>query len=418
MKPFAPPPPPGAQPPPLWGSEAHLHELFGDRVDFHTLERDVLEITAFERPARIRRALQRLLRPDDRGARQRRAQRPRGRVRRGAGRVLRGVEPRHARAGALREGVPPRRRHAPVTQSTGRRAAPVGGSRLAGAISGRRTLVQPRPSQRQRHLFFAVTTSSPPVARRWGERWHPPTGSRQQPLRRHPLTASARTSTSSSSTRPSSSSPTPSRTSSAPDCTTAARRSSSRPPAHRHAFEQALRHSGDRRRARDRRPIATSPSTPPSCSSASWSTACPMRGSSGRSSARCSSAPARGSRRVRVYGEMVALLWAAGDTDAAIALEGLWNELAETHEFALLCAYPMSAFKNAAGAAAFEQVCGTHTHRDPQRELLAAGGRRRQAPRGRAAAAGERRAARRGAARARRAGEPAPRAGTSTSCAS
>jgi SAM-dependent methyltransferase len=50
MGPFAPPPPPGAQPPPLWGSEQHLKNLFGDRVDFGTLERDVLEITAFEHP--------------------------------------------------------------------------------------------------------------------------------------------------------------------------------------------------------------------------------------------------------------------------------------------------------------------------------------------------------------------------------
>src|ERR671915_1273156 len=49
MGPFAPPPPPGAQPPPLWGSEEHIRELFGDRVEFRTLERDVLEITAFER---------------------------------------------------------------------------------------------------------------------------------------------------------------------------------------------------------------------------------------------------------------------------------------------------------------------------------------------------------------------------------
>jgi SAM-dependent methyltransferase len=45
--PFAPPPPPGAQPPPLWGSEAHVRELLGDRVEFGTLERDVLEVTAF-----------------------------------------------------------------------------------------------------------------------------------------------------------------------------------------------------------------------------------------------------------------------------------------------------------------------------------------------------------------------------------
>ena len=50
MGPFAPPPPPGAQPPPLWGSEDHMRELFGDRVEFGTLERDMLQITAFERP--------------------------------------------------------------------------------------------------------------------------------------------------------------------------------------------------------------------------------------------------------------------------------------------------------------------------------------------------------------------------------
>ena len=50
MKPFAPPPPAGAQPPPLWGSEEHLRGLFGERVQFHTLDRDVLEISAFERP--------------------------------------------------------------------------------------------------------------------------------------------------------------------------------------------------------------------------------------------------------------------------------------------------------------------------------------------------------------------------------
>ena len=50
MGPFAPPPPPGAQPAPLWGSEEHLRELFRDRVDFARLERELLEITAFEHP--------------------------------------------------------------------------------------------------------------------------------------------------------------------------------------------------------------------------------------------------------------------------------------------------------------------------------------------------------------------------------
>jgi hypothetical protein len=32
MKPYAPAPPPGAQPPPLWGDEAHVRGLLGDRV--------------------------------------------------------------------------------------------------------------------------------------------------------------------------------------------------------------------------------------------------------------------------------------------------------------------------------------------------------------------------------------------------
>jgi SAM-dependent methyltransferase len=50
MGPFAPPPPPGAQPPPLWGSEAHLKELLGDRVAMRTVQRDVLEVTAFAHP--------------------------------------------------------------------------------------------------------------------------------------------------------------------------------------------------------------------------------------------------------------------------------------------------------------------------------------------------------------------------------
>ena len=50
MGPFAPPPPPGAQPPPLWGSEDHVRDLFGDRVEWGTLEREMLEITAFQHP--------------------------------------------------------------------------------------------------------------------------------------------------------------------------------------------------------------------------------------------------------------------------------------------------------------------------------------------------------------------------------
>lgn len=50
MRPFAPPPPQGAQPPPLWGSEKHIRKLFGDRVNWRKLDRENLEVTAFEKP--------------------------------------------------------------------------------------------------------------------------------------------------------------------------------------------------------------------------------------------------------------------------------------------------------------------------------------------------------------------------------
>jgi len=50
MKPFAPAPPPGAQAPPLWGGEEHLRGLLGDRVTYRRMDRELLEITAFEHP--------------------------------------------------------------------------------------------------------------------------------------------------------------------------------------------------------------------------------------------------------------------------------------------------------------------------------------------------------------------------------
>ncbi len=54
MKPFAPPPPPGAQPPPLWGSEAHVRELLGDRVEIHRIERHALDVPVFASGAEFR----------------------------------------------------------------------------------------------------------------------------------------------------------------------------------------------------------------------------------------------------------------------------------------------------------------------------------------------------------------------------
>lgn len=42
MKPYSPPPPAGAEPPPLWGDEAHVRDLFRDRiVDVHASRQSV-----------------------------------------------------------------------------------------------------------------------------------------------------------------------------------------------------------------------------------------------------------------------------------------------------------------------------------------------------------------------------------------
>jgi hypothetical protein len=62
---------------------------------------------------------------------------------------------------------------------------------------------------------------------------------------------------------------------------------------------------------------------------------------------------------VRVYGEMVNLLWERGNADGAIRLERLWNQLATTRAFSLLCGYAMGHFYKDAG---FDHVCGEHTH--------------------------------------------------------
>lgn len=50
MKPFSPPSPPGAQPPPLWGSEEHVRELFGDRITDVQTQKRRLAIRSFHQP--------------------------------------------------------------------------------------------------------------------------------------------------------------------------------------------------------------------------------------------------------------------------------------------------------------------------------------------------------------------------------
>ena len=73
-------------------------------------------------------------------------------------------------------------------------------------------------------------------------------------------------------------------------------------------------------------------------------------------------AKARGAqqRDVRAFGEMVAVLWGRGEREAAVTLEGLWNNLQADEHFPLFCAYPRSAFDGNASAS-IQGICARHT---------------------------------------------------------
>ena len=65
-------------------------------------------------------------------------------------------------------------------------------------------------------------------------------------------------------------------------------------------------------------------------------------------------------RRVRVYGEMVAVLWNAGHIAAAIELETFWNDLAQQVPFSLFCAYAADSISGG-DEDSFRRVCDLHS---------------------------------------------------------
>jgi anti-sigma regulatory factor (Ser/Thr protein kinase) len=70
---------------------------------------------------------------------------------------------------------------------------------------------------------------------------------------------------------------------------------------------------------------------------------------------------AESGRSVRVYGEMVSLLWQAGEVLTAIKLEELWNELADELPFALFCSYAAASMESPEHADALHHVCALHS---------------------------------------------------------
>ena len=65
--------------------------------------------------------------------------------------------------------------------------------------------------------------------------------------------------------------------------------------------------------------------------------------------------------RIALCGECPPLLLTQGNAEGAIRLEQLCNNLANTHEFDILCAYPFSSFQGEKNESAFKPICAEHT---------------------------------------------------------
>jgi signal transduction histidine kinase len=74
---------------------------------------------------------------------------------------------------------------------------------------------------------------------------------------------------------------------------------------------------------------------------------------------------------VAAFGEMVALLWAKGNPEAAVRLEQLWNNLARTYALSLRCAYPISGFDHEDHGDSFLKICSEHSHVIPAESYTA-----------------------------------------------
>lgn len=64
----------------------------------------------------------------------------------------------------------------------------------------------------------------------------------------------------------------------------------------------------------------------------------------------------------RVFGEMVDLLCARGESDAATELELLWNAFARARGFSLLCGYRLDVFDRSVQRGVLRNVCDAHSH--------------------------------------------------------
>ena len=65
-------------------------------------------------------------------------------------------------------------------------------------------------------------------------------------------------------------------------------------------------------------------------------------------------------RKVRAFGEMVAILWLRGQNGATVRLEHLWHDICQAEGLSLFCAYPKVGFTKDADAS-IKEICALHS---------------------------------------------------------
>jgi DNA-binding NarL/FixJ family response regulator len=65
--------------------------------------------------------------------------------------------------------------------------------------------------------------------------------------------------------------------------------------------------------------------------------------------------------RVAACGECAPRLWDRGNTEGAVRLERLWDEIARSYGVQVFCGYRLGSFQGGAGSYTFERICAEHS---------------------------------------------------------
>jgi hypothetical protein len=77
----------------------------------------------------------------------------------------------------------------------------------------------------------------------------------------------------------------------------------------------------------------------------------------------------RDESNIRVFGELVALLWGQGNRKATVEMEKLWHKICSSGVVCLFCAYPKTGFRQDSSQS-IKDICSFHTHVVEKNQLI------------------------------------------------